>query len=228
MCEPPRSPSAYATLRGPVADSDERLQRLDPEDWVVRGDRLERLDGLTPVDGDVWAASRHAPDVLSDHRRPILHRHLDERDRTRPTSPQGGATSRGTNVPDPVALAEHRDDIPLPPTSAVPRGNRITVPVRRPPISSVTQRLGRRLRRNAMSRNARTVGPVRCRALRRTSPAACRTVACAQKNISRVGALSAGQVGRSLRAGVANTPRVLRLAIGVPGSGDGRRNCWAP
>src|SRR5450631_2762231 len=35
--------SGYATLRGPVADSDERLQRHDPEDRVVRGDRLERL-----------------------------------------------------------------------------------------------------------------------------------------------------------------------------------------
>src|ERR1019366_10596684 len=103
---------------------------------------------LTPVDRDVWAASRHAPDVPSDHRRPLLHRHLDERDRTRPTSPQGGATSCGTNVPDPVALAEHQTTYHWPPTSAVPRGNRTTVPVRRPPSSSVTQRLGRRLRRN--------------------------------------------------------------------------------
>src|SRR5665647_122076 len=110
-----RSPVAYATLHGPVADSDERLQRHDPEDWVVRGDRLERLDGLMPVDGDVWAASRHAPDVPPDHRRPLLHRHLDERDRTHPAPPQGRATSRGTNVPDPVALAEHRDDVPLAP-----------------------------------------------------------------------------------------------------------------
>jgi hypothetical protein len=105
--------SAYATLRGPVVDSDERLQRHDPEDGVVRGDLLERLDRLEPVDGDVRPASRHRLDVPPDHRRPRLHWHLEEPDRTRPASPQGGATSCGTHVPDPIAFAEHRDEVPL-------------------------------------------------------------------------------------------------------------------
>src|SRR5665647_2472663 len=95
------------------ADSDECLQWHDSEDRVVRGDRLERLNGLVPVDGDVRPASRHPLDVPPDHRRPLLHRHLDEPDRTRPASPQGGETSRDTHVPDPVALAEHRNDVPL-------------------------------------------------------------------------------------------------------------------
>jgi hypothetical protein len=109
------SGSGYATLRGPVADSDERLQWHDPKDRVVRGNRLERLDWLVPVYRDVRAASWHAPDIPPDHRRPLIHWHLEESDRTRPASPQGRAPLRGTHVPDPIALAEHRDDVPLAP-----------------------------------------------------------------------------------------------------------------
>lgn len=40
-----------------------------------------------------------------------------------------------------------------PPTSAMPKGNRVTAPVRRPRTSSVTQRRGRRPRRNALFQN---------------------------------------------------------------------------
>ena len=99
--------SGYATLCGPVADSDERLQRHDPEDRVLRGDRLERLDGLMPVDRDMRTASGHPLDLLLDHRRPLIRRHLEESDRTRPELPQGRATSRCTHIPEPIALAEH-------------------------------------------------------------------------------------------------------------------------
>ncbi len=92
-----------------------RLQRHDLEDWVVRSDRLKRLDGLVPVDGDVRSASRHPVDVPPDHRRPIIHRNLDEQDHPRPASAQGRLTPCGAHVADPVALTEHRDDIPLAP-----------------------------------------------------------------------------------------------------------------
>src|SRR5450759_5504475 len=63
------------------------------------------------------------------------------------------------------------------------------------------------------SRTTRTVGPSRCRARPRTSPAACRTAACAQQNLSNVGALSFAQASHSLGACSLTRLGVLRLAI---------------
>jgi hypothetical protein len=86
-----------------------------------------------------------------------------------------------------------------PPTSAIPRGNWVILPVRRPGTSSVTQRRGRRTMRNALFQNhpyRRAVALPRPRP--RPSPAACRTAACAQRSLSRVGTLSFAQVSHSL------------------------------
>src|ERR1035437_367299 len=87
-----------------------------------------------------------------------------------------------------------------PSTSAMPRGNRVTVPVRRPRTSSVTQRRGRRPRRNAMFQNhayRRAVALPRPPTYIARSLSYCRPFTF---NLSHVGALSP-QASHGLGAG---------------------------
>jgi hypothetical protein len=69
-----------SALRRPTAMPPRITMKMEvPAVWL--------FDGLTPANRDMRAASRNAPDVPLDHRRPFIHWHLEESDRTRPAPP---------------------------------------------------------------------------------------------------------------------------------------------
>lgn len=79
---------------------------------MVGGDGIERGNRLVPVDSDMGPTAGNLLHASLDERCPVGDRYFFEDDGERSASPQDGMTVGGTHIACPVALAEHRDQVP--------------------------------------------------------------------------------------------------------------------
>ena len=86
---------------------------LYEEDGVQRGDCFEGLHRFSPVDGDVWASTGHRLQVALEDRGALFDGDLGEPDRGGVAMVEGAVALGGADVAHPVAVAEHRDEVPV-------------------------------------------------------------------------------------------------------------------